>query len=785
MFERRLKIFLLLLGAMVAGLLARGAQVQIVQREYWRQQAMEAMKRAHFVETSRGRILDFMGRPLAEDQPCIDACVEYRAIQNPPDEEWVKLTALRRLHARIDGAYVNAGKTQRKQMLHDELDRVRVDVKQMWETLARISSKSPEEIDAARDAITRRVEMRRRYVWYHNFQRAAARQAASHEEVAAWKRWVIEGGTNMPDVDKFQITVAEQLEPHVVLPAVSNETQNELGKDIDRYPGLVLRPGTHRFYPYHDVACHLLGQLAKVDRQDLDKDEKNEKDELRQYLPNDQIGRSGVESLCEPALRGTRGRYEKVMGDERIVSSQEPVVGQDVRLTIDVELQQQVQAAFESAILRVPHKPTETAVLHGAAVLIDVKTDEVRALVSYPTYDNNEFEEQYAKLHDDDLNQPLMNRATMSQLEPGSTVKPMVGLAAIASGVLGIDEGIECTGFLIIGGKTYRTGRCWVASRYEGQIPSVAHHPIPIPHQGHDGNADGFLTFSDALERSCNIFFENCGERLGVYPLSEWFYRFGLGRPTGIGIAEARGLLPTYRPLPASVRHRFGWFAAIGQGHVAATPIQMANVAATIARDGIWMRPTLLAPLSAESSARPATRPGALPDSSDRVDLHLPPEAMKAAHDGMFRVVNSAAGTGTGLVNGETRLEAVKVAGKTGTAQASRLRVRKRDENTGRLVLDAHGKPTYTFLEPSTPDNPNLKALWYRGAGNEGKDLNHAWYIGFAPADHPQVAFAVMVEYGGSGGVAAASVAREALEGCLMRNYLTIATSVEKQRAPQ
>ena len=117
-------------------------------------------------------------------------------------------------------------------------------------------------------------------------------------------------------------------------------------------PGLVLRPGTHRFYPYHDVACHLLGQLSKVDREDLERDAADDKDDLRQYRANDLIGRTGIESLCEPALRGSRGKYIKNLGDDQVVASQEPVPGQDVRLSIDIELQQQIQSIFAEALLR-------------------------------------------------------------------------------------------------------------------------------------------------------------------------------------------------------------------------------------------------------------------------------------------------------------------------------------------------------------------------------------------------------------------------------------------------
>src|SRR5207247_11203507 len=140
---------------------------------------------------------------------------------------------------------------------------------------------------------------------------------------------------------------------------------------------------------------------------------------------------------------------------------------------------------------------------------------------------------------------------------------------------------IECTGYLVLGGHKYPSGRCWVASKFEGLIPSVAHHPIPesAPHRGRYGNPDGFLCFADALERSCNVFFETVADRLGMERLCKWYTIFGLGRRTGLGIAEGTGMLPTsFEDAQAQPRSVL-WFSGIGQTRVLAQPIQIANVA--------------------------------------------------------------------------------------------------------------------------------------------------------------------------------------------------------------
>jgi penicillin-binding protein 2 len=773
MFERRLKLFLAFLCFVTLVLVVRALQVQVVQRDRWRKAAAETMKRSQLIETVRGRILDRHGNVIARDEAGVDACVDYRALTDPPDESWVNDRAVERLRARAGEEYTKAPKSRRRAMVEEEAKAVRADIDRMWPRLAAVAHVPVEEIQEARQTIIQRVEMRRRLAWYRSYKKAAERDQAEPESF--WQKWLIDGGKTERSLDNFSILVAEQTEPHVVVHTIDAEAQIDLGKHIERYPGLVLRPSTHRTYPFAEVACHLMGRVSHVNHEDLDADPEKT-DELRQYLPNDEIGRAGLESLCERALRGTKGKIERVLGEQGIVGRTEPVPGRDVRITIDMELQAQVEDAFAHAELIDAKGNVEQALLHGAAVVIDVPTGEVLAMASYPTYDANAFDEHYAEWNGDQINQPLLNRATMAQLQPGSTVKPMVGLSAITQGLIGVNDGIECTGFLVLGGKMQPVGRCWVASKFFQTLQgNVAHHPVPwdAPHP------TGFLTYSDALERSCNVYFETIADRLGLEGLSYWMDKWGLGRQTGVGIPEARGRLPRdYHPVASWDRKYKTWFSGIGQDPVAATPIQMANVAATIARHGIWMRPRLVSDAVAREDGivlpRPTTRPGEPPatEFADRVDLHLSPEGLAAAKDGMFRVVNSRAGTGTQILFRAPKLAGIAICGKTGTAQAGRFAIKVIDEKTGLPVKDERGKPKLVYIDPSTKDHPNPLAPWYRGGGEDGKDLNHAWYIGFAPAENPRVAFAVMVEYGGSGGYAAGGVARKTLEACVDHGYL-------------
>jgi penicillin-binding protein 2 len=751
MFDRRLKIFLGFLTVFIAALLLRAAQFQIASADYWRDRASYSMKRLRLSPTTRGRILDAKGREVAADEACIDLCVDYRAITAEPDEAWVRDLAQGRLRRRLGDRYGRTPRKDRARMLDEEVELVKSQIKVMWARIAQAAHVSPQEIDDIRQSIIQRVEARQRAVSRYHYHRALKR--FKNQGDLPWYRSLFFGGgaDEAPKAESFDAPVAEQLEPHVVIRAFS-DTNNEIGKNIDQYPGLSLRASKHRVYPFGTVGAHLLGRLSDVNREDL-QDDPNEGNDLRQYLPNDQIGRTGIEALCEQTLRGSRGSSEFILGSDDPVNHSDAIPGRDVRLTLDMDLESAIQDAFikrrEYRQYKAPSQFREKQ--HGACIILDLKTNNVLAMVSYPSFDPNTLDQDYARLLVDDLNKPLMNRATRAQYPPGSTAKTMVGSGGITDGIISATGTIECTGYLIIDGRTYRSfGKCWVAREYARLGINVAHHQVPSS----DPHPTGFLTVSDGLQRSCNVFFETLANRMGIAELHKWFSAFGLGRPTGIGISESSGRIPDpAHPGPRAAT----WFAGIGQGDVAATPLQMANVAATLARGGIWMRPKLVADADVGLAT---TQP--VEKYPDRVDLHLSPEAVAAVQDGMRRVVNTRGGTGTRLHRSD-----MIIAGKTGSAQTGKLAVPLRDAD-GQIVK-VNGRTQYKYLDVGTPGTES----WYIGGGPDKDILAHGWVIGFAPADHPKIAFCAMVEFGLSGGLTAADVANDAIDACIRYGYLT------------
>jgi cell division protein FtsI/penicillin-binding protein 2 len=807
MFERRVKILLLILLVATGCLALRAAQIQIWDHAKWREAANEIMKREEFVETTRGTIFDRKNRAIAVDSPCVDASVDYRAITEEPDPDWIEKRAIKNLKDRLGDQFTRLKKLSAEYhaALDDECEVVRGDIAAMWQELALVGGKTPEQIDEIRRDIVQRIEMRKRYVWWHRYQSGLKRN--EQQNASFWYRaFLSDNDPSKSPQDNFELEVAEESAPHMILHNISPEVQARLARQQDRFFCLSLVPSKYREYPYARAACHVLGYLqtarpeetnadaassdaaleqywsAEAERfwpkSDLDTQGVTAFRELRRYWPTDLVGRTGLESLCEDSLRGTRGKIERVAGKDDILSQVDAVSGRNVSSSIDIELQRDIETEFVKT--RVLHDKagniTETRYnQHGAAVVIDVNTNEVLALVSAPGYDPKDLESKYADLVDDELDHPLMNRATELATVPGSTVKPILGLGSITDGVMKPTDKIQCRGELMIEGKAQNYGHCWMFNQCKAAGVAPSHGPNGA------GDAaigsDDMLSISDGIRDSCNVVFETIALRMGMAKLSVWFDKFGLGRKTGIGIEENSGLI--YRPSEAmsAMAQTQTWSAGIGEGHVHATPLQMANVAATIARNGIWMRPRLVADEGLAQSASDS--------DPDKVDLHLPREALDAVQKGMKEVCTfeTSRGDGSGwmitpegfkrgpndLPLDQDPLRGIVIAGKTGSAQIGGLMSIRNFDPNGKQngFTQIHfGDPGTEgwYLQPTSPipDDPHPE-----------HHLAQAWFIGYAPADHPQIAFCVLVEYGNAGNLVAGPIAHDLLVDCVHHGYLS------------
>jgi len=501
----------------------------------------------------------------------------------------------------------------------------------------------------------------------------------------------IHGGTGGP--------VAEENIAHAIVTGLERSEAMELREKLVNTVGASVRPSHRRLYPYADIACHVIGITGQVthseqDSLNLPADRSDWLDRIRDnYLPGDVIGKRGVEKMCEKVLRGRRGyrRYRRPGFLDEEVRSED---GGDVHVTLDVKLQQSL-----TEMLRATGH-------NGSIVVLSVPQAEVLALVSTPTFDLNHYRRDFARLATDGIDFPLRNRAISRAYPPGSTIKPVAALAGLGSGAISLNTTFHCRGYL----HEPTSFRCWIW-RYK---------------TGH-----GDLDVVNGIKNSCNVYFYNVGERLGPIRLADWYRMFGLGQRPGTGLPEeVTGRVPTEEWVRRVYRRGFvrgdARFMAIGQGLVTATPLQVANAMATVAREGLFCSPTLVLE-------------GGPPRMRRRIPLAS--EHARAVIEGMNKVVNERGGTAykTFHAPGAPQLD-VAICGKTGTAEAPPLLI---DD-------DGDGKRDRTV---------------YSG--------DMAWFAGFAPYGEPQIALAVVVEYVAGGGARnAGPIARETVRLCQKFGYV-------------
>jgi penicillin-binding protein 2 len=459
-------------------------------------------------------------------------------------------------------------------------------------------------------------------------------------------------------------------------------------------PGIVMMIKPRRHYIYESSAAHLIGYMGEINNEELDCGD------YEGCRIGDYIGKFGIERVYESTLRGERGGRQvevNVTGQVvRVLKTVDAKPGKNIYLTIDHDLQAKTEKLLETQV--------------GAALAMDPKTGEILALVSSPSYDQNAFvsgmsHETWEALITNPF-RPMENKAIQAEYPPASTYKIVAAIAALEEGIVTVESTYNCPGYLRFGDRVFR---CWRRG-------------------GH-----GSVNIVRALAESCDVFFYNVGQELGVDTLARYAKGCGLGRPSGIGLAnESQGLVPT----AAWKRQRFGepWQGGetlpvvIGQGFNLVTPIQMLVLIAAVGNDGVILKPQLVKKIETAEGSVVAT-------GTIQTNGHLPasPQTLALVKQGLWEVVNTEGGTARG-----SRLAKIAISGKTGTAQV-----------VGRLE---DGE-----TETDTEREAHLKA--------------HAWFVAYAPSDDPQIAIAVIVEHGEHGSSAAAPLAREMIRSYLMDAY--------------
>jgi penicillin-binding protein 2 len=498
------------------------------------------------------------------------------------------------------------------------------------------------------------------------------------------------------DYDKaiFSKDKLERFKPYLIQIDIPRDIVDSIEAHRQELTCVDLIPSPHRSYKGGNLFGHVLGYMSEVKPDEMEK--------YPEYRRGQTIGRSGVERRFEKDLRGVdgtktiavdaQGRQLAEEANQALIPDEERYVaatpGNNLVLSLDSRVQELADQAFPGRA--------------GAVVVMEAQTGFILAMLSRPSFDPNKMSmrisaAEYAALNDDTL-KPLINRAIGENYHPGSTFKVVTSFAGLDKGAISVDSSIFCNGGYTVGNHRWRCDK-----------PS-----------GHGG-----LTVKRAITYSCDSFYYAVGDRVGLDPIAEWARKLGYGAPTGLDLGrEIPGVIPdTESVIKVFKTYTKGHAinASIGQGEVNVTPLQTAVAYAAIGNGGTVLRPQIVRRIE---SPEGRLLQEFQPDIVRKIDFK--PQNLSAVQAGLFGVVNEPGGTAYG-----SRLDWIKFAGKTGTAQVVTL---------------------------GSKQKLNVEAQQYLSR-------DHAWFAAYAPAINPEIVVVVINEHGGWGGTASAPTASKIIAG--------------------
>jgi penicillin-binding protein 2 len=719
----RLSLMWLCMLIPLVAVVVRMGQLQIMLQQDFADGFEQTYEVLEEIPARHGRILAADGSVLAGEEARYDLQMNYRLIQQPADERWLRGEALRNLD-RVE--------RKDKQKVAAEKDRVLKRREELWEAVSKLTGRSSQELAETRLQVQNRVVQLRKDV----LRQRAERQVQLNEKpadptVSSGTGWasiwtqVRKELTEPPTRSLDAEPLIEEVGSHTIVAGVDADVKAEIEAHRERYPGLRIDVQTRRVYPQGELASHLIGSRTLLLADEAKKRQITEPEsDLR---IGDPIGRSGLELKYDAHLRGVRGQ-RRVMKNRRgdIVSTEDlrqPRHGRDLVLTLDMEVQRRSEQLLDEALatVKLPKSvdlessqvaPEYPSLPQGACIVaIDVHSGAVLAAASAPRFDLNLLvhpDRQQWKDLMEDPRKPLYSRATQMALPPGSVFKVISAVAAVESGKVDPDIPIACRGYL----------------------DRPDQHRCQLFRHRHVGHGDTRL--GDALCYSCNVYFFTAARRMGPEVLVDWSTRFGIGQKTGIDLpSEGAGHLPS--PDEMIDGHRRRWHPGdtlglvIGQADLLVTPLQMVRAMAAIANGGQLVTPHLageVGPISMNES--PSFRPVfSHPEPRPIEGLHR--ETLAHVREGLEKVVNRVGGTAFETV----KMKEIRIAGKTGTAESG--------------------------------------------------SVDHAWFAGYVPAEQPRVAFVVVLEQGGGGGKAAGPVAKKFVSCLLDLGLVTPVTDLVRE----